>query len=431
GRRNPSSRLHSRRRLPATGCRRSARARSAPWPGQETPASPPPLRLRRNVGFARWPLPKVAALAGPASGRPFAGQGAGTPPRQQSDGAEALRSGARRPDATRVAAATDRCVPRARPMAACPCRPQARRPGAWTYIADGGHSHGKQPEIHRAQPGAAGADRVRRRGLRRAEEGPDPVRDGRDVGPVRRQRRRPAAGGRAQGAGDRRRQLRQPPAVDEAAGGGQGPQHPDRRGRAGGRHHLRKHGRLLAGRGRAQGRAAGQAAGSAHPAGESGHLHGRQGRRREPDRAGDPRPGAAAGPDVRCQAGRGRERGVIEMATEQLADTGAAAEAKTLDAGDFASLLNKEFKPKSDRAKEEVETAVRTLAEQVLSRADVVSDDVSQTIKAYIAEIDRKLTEQLNHVMHAAEFQQVESAWRGLHYLVNNTETDQQLKIRV
>lgn len=119
------------------------------------------------------------------------------------------------------------------------------------------------------------------------------------------------------------------------------------------------------------------------------------------------------------------------MATEQLADTGAAAEAKTLEAGDFASLLSKEFKPKSERAKEEVETAVRTLAEQVLSRADVVSDDVSQTIKAYIAEIDRKLTEQLNHVMHVAEFQQVESAWRGLHYLVNNTETDTQLKIRV
>ena len=119
------------------------------------------------------------------------------------------------------------------------------------------------------------------------------------------------------------------------------------------------------------------------------------------------------------------------MATEQLAEAGAAAEARTLDAGDFASLLSKEFKPKSERAKEEVETAVRTLAEQVLSRADVVSDDVSQTIKAYIAEIDRKLTEQLNHVMHAAEFQQVESAWRGLHYLVNNTETDTQLKIRV
>ncbi len=119
------------------------------------------------------------------------------------------------------------------------------------------------------------------------------------------------------------------------------------------------------------------------------------------------------------------------MATEQLVDTGAAAAATTLEAGDFASLLSKEFRPKSERAKAEVETAVRTLAEQVLSRADVVSDDVSQTIKAYIAEIDRKLSEQLNHVMHSAEFQQLEGAWRGLHYLVNNTETDTQLKLRV
>ena len=120
------------------------------------------------------------------------------------------------------------------------------------------------------------------------------------------------------------------------------------------------------------------------------------------------------------------------MATENLADTATAtAEAGTVEAGDFASLLNKEFKPKSDRAREEVEAAVRTLAEQVLSQADVVSDDVSQTIKAYIAEIDKKLTEQLNAVMHHAELQQLESAWRGLHYLVNNTETDQQLKIRV
>ncbi|TCV95854.1 type VI secretion system protein ImpC [Luteibacter rhizovicinus] len=117
------------------------------------------------------------------------------------------------------------------------------------------------------------------------------------------------------------------------------------------------------------------------------------------------------------------------MATEKLAVAG--AEAQTLDAGDFAALLNKEFKPKSERAKEEVESAVRTLAEQVLSRADVVTEDVSQTIKAYIAEIDRKLSEQLNQIMHQADFQQLESAWRGLHYLVNNTETDQQLKIRV
>jgi type VI secretion protein, EvpB/VC_A0108 family len=78
-----------------------------------------------------------------------------------------------------------------------------------------------------------------------------------------------------------------------------------------------------------------------------------------------------------------------------------------------------------------VESAVRTLAEQVLNKADIVSDDVTQTINAYVAELDRKISEQLNLVMHHEDFQKLESAWRGLHHLVNNTETDQQLKIRV
>ena len=37
----------------------------------------------------------------------------------------------------------------------------------------------------------------------------------------------------------------------------------------------------------------------------------------------------------------------------------------------------------------------------------------------------------MNLILHHEEFQQLESAWRGLHYLVNNTETDEMLKIRV
>jgi type VI secretion system protein ImpC len=48
-----------------------------------------------------------------------------------------------------------------------------------------------------------------------------------------------------------------------------------------------------------------------------------------------------------------------------------------------------------------------------------------------IAEIDQKLTEQVNLIMHHEDFQKVEGAWRGLHYLVNNTESDEMLKIRV
>jgi len=114
------------------------------------------------------------------------------------------------------------------------------------------------------------------------------------------------------------------------------------------------------------------------------------------------------------------------------------AEAKQAEQGQvasetdqFASLLQKQFKPKTDGARVEVERAVRTLAEQALRETAVVSDDVIGTIKAIIAEIDQKLTEQVNVILHHERFQQVESAWRGLHYLVSNTETDEMLKIRV
>ena len=98
---------------------------------------------------------------------------------------------------------------------------------------------------------------------------------------------------------------------------------------------------------------------------------------------------------------------------------------------EFAALLDKEFRPKSDAAKEAIQSAVTTLAEQALQQANVISDDALKSISAMIAEIDKKLTEQINCILHHEDFQKLEGAWRGLHYLVNNTETDEMLKIRV
>ncbi|MHC4469323.1 MAG: type VI secretion system contractile sheath large subunit [Planctomycetota bacterium] len=117
------------------------------------------------------------------------------------------------------------------------------------------------------------------------------------------------------------------------------------------------------------------------------------------------------------------------MAEEEKQE--AQQEASTIEPSEFGSLLQKEFKPKSDRAKEAVENAVGILASQVLEDASVVSDDAIRTITAIMAEIDRKLTEQVNQIIHHEDFQKLEGAWRGLHYMVNNTETDEMLKIRV
>jgi type VI secretion system protein ImpC len=112
-------------------------------------------------------------------------------------------------------------------------------------------------------------------------------------------------------------------------------------------------------------------------------------------------------------------------------ETAREAQVATLEGNEFSALLQKEFKPTSDGAKEAVEVAVRTLAEQALSGTALVSDDAVKSIEAIIAALDRKLSEQVNLILHHEDFQALESAWRGLHYLVNNTETDEMLKIRV
>lgn len=119
------------------------------------------------------------------------------------------------------------------------------------------------------------------------------------------------------------------------------------------------------------------------------------------------------------------------MAEENPQAQGQEAEATTIDPSDFSSLLKKEFKPKSKRAQEAVEEAVATLAGQVLSDTAVIQEDVIESIKSIIAEIDKKLSEQVNLIMHNDEFQKLEGSWRGLHHLINNTETDEMLKIRV
>jgi len=108
-----------------------------------------------------------------------------------------------------------------------------------------------------------------------------------------------------------------------------------------------------------------------------------------------------------------------------------SADAQPMEMNEFEGLLQKEFKPKTNRAREAVETAVQTLSMQALEQTALVSDDAIRTIEAIVAEIDKKLSEQINLIMHHQDFQQIEGTWRGLSHLINNTETDEMLKIRV
>jgi type VI secretion system protein ImpC len=115
------------------------------------------------------------------------------------------------------------------------------------------------------------------------------------------------------------------------------------------------------------------------------------------------------------------------MATERESTD----KAQTLEVSQLEQLLQKEFKPRSDAAREAVESAVRTLAEEALRGTALISKDAVATIEAIIAALDTKLSEQINVIMHHKDFQELEGTWRGLQYLVTNTETDEMLKIRV
>ena len=115
----------------------------------------------------------------------------------------------------------------------------------------------------------------------------------------------------------------------------------------------------------------------------------------------------------------------------QTAAQGTAAPASTLEVSDFEKLLQQEFKPKSEEANSAVQGAVNVLVEQALQNANLISTDAIKTIEGMIAELDKKLTAQVNKIIHHQDFEDLESAWRGLDYLVSHTETSEQLKIRV
>jgi type VI secretion system protein ImpC len=68
---------------------------------------------------------------------------------------------------------------------------------------------------------------------------------------------------------------------------------------------------------------------------------------------------------------------------------------------------------------------------QITQGSMAVSKDTEAMINARIAQIDKLLSDQLNEVMHHEDFQKLEASWRGLFYLVNQSETGETLKVRV
>ena len=86
---------------------------------------------------------------------------------------------------------------------------------------------------------------------------------------------------------------------------------------------------------------------------------------------------------------------------------------------------------RSDTERTRAKDLIGEFVQQVLDGAVVVKKDLETAIAARIAALDEAISAQLNEVMHAPEFQKLEGSWRGLHYLVHQSETGTMLKIRV
>jgi type VI secretion system protein ImpC len=118
------------------------------------------------------------------------------------------------------------------------------------------------------------------------------------------------------------------------------------------------------------------------------------------------------------------------MSAADLTKSAAAPAAATEEAVLLDQILDR-TRPFDAQERERNKDYVGQFLRQVVQPGQVVSKDVETNIKYWIAEIDKKLSAQLNEIMHAPEFQRLEATWRGLHYLVHQSETGEHLKIRV
>src|SRR5215471_11897178 len=74
---------------------------------------------------------------------------------------------------------------------------------------------------------------------------------------------------------------------------------------------------------------------------------------------------------------------------------------------------------------------IKEFVSQFLEGSMTLSRDTEAMINARIAQIDHLLSIQLNEVLHHPSFQKLEGSWRGLKYLMDQSETSVMLKIRV
>src|SRR5579871_6789112 len=118
-------------------------------------------------------------------------------------------------------------------------------------------------------------------------------------------------------------------------------------------------------------------------------------------------------------------------AKKAAAAKGAAASEQVLEKSLLDQIVEEGRLAKDDSARERGKDLVKEFVAQVLDGSMTVTKDAETMINQRIAQIDHLLSIQVNEIMHHASFQKLEASWRGLKYLLDQSETNDKLKIKV
>ncbi len=116
---------------------------------------------------------------------------------------------------------------------------------------------------------------------------------------------------------------------------------------------------------------------------------------------------------------------------ETQATPGAAYAPQTTELGLLDQIVDQGRLNRDEATRERGKDMIKQFVAEVLEGSMTVAADTEAMINARIAQIDHLLSIQLNEILHAPEFQRLEASWRGLKYLLAQSETGTMLKIKV
>ncbi|MCL5745218.1 MAG: type VI secretion system contractile sheath large subunit [Acidobacteria bacterium] len=108
-----------------------------------------------------------------------------------------------------------------------------------------------------------------------------------------------------------------------------------------------------------------------------------------------------------------------------------AAEEQVVERGLLDQIVEEGRLARDASARERGKDLVKEFVAQVLDGSMTVAKDAEVMINARIAQIDHLISIQLNEILHHPSFQKLESTWRGLKYLLDQSETSENLKIKI